>query len=65
MTIGARELAKLLAEELERDQWGDIDPYLFRMIADGHAPTSGHDDVQGAALARVLERVAARLAGRG
>ena len=28
------KLALILAEEFEADSWGDVDPYLFRLVAD-------------------------------
>lgn len=67
--ITARKLAGLLFEEFEKDGWGDIDPILFGLVADGK--THGEDtddedrdpdletDAQG--LEAVLERVIKRL----
>jgi hypothetical protein len=60
--ITAKRLALLLAEELERDSWGDIDPYLFREVAEDdpdRPATTDPDDAK--ALAEVLERVTTRL----
>lgn len=55
------ELARVLYEELERDQWGDIDPYWLKMIATG-ADSEDEDDASDvASLRAVLDRVVARL----
>lgn len=57
--ITKQELARILAEEFERGCWGDIDPYLFRRVAE---PEDGNDDDVGG-MEAVLERVVARLNG--
>lgn len=54
--MSAIELAKILAEEFERDGWGLIDPDGFRAIADCDPLT--HD---GHALVSVLARIAKRI----
>ena len=50
--ITARELGKLLFQELERDQWGDIDPWWFK---------PDYDVGESKDLYEVLERVVKRL----
>ena len=59
-----RGMEKLLAEELERDHWGDINPSWIRAVSQvGSGPVDGElydaPEVQG--LARVLQRVSDRL----
>ena len=65
MATTAQRLAEILGEEFERDAWGDVDPYLFRVLAEGHE-LDGEEmkrDVEG--LKDVLERVADRLNKEG
>jgi hypothetical protein len=62
--ITKETLARLLHEEFERDHWGDVDPDLFRHVADPEPEDGNYDDVM--SLRAVLERVAVRLnAGDG
>lgn len=65
--VTAERLARLMAEELARDCWGDIDPHWFKMVADGsaHDPYN-HCRESASELGQVLGRVAERLnAGEG
>jgi len=57
--ITAQLLAFLLVEELDRDDWSDIDLEWLEQVARGQCndPAFG----QAGALAQVLDRVAARL----
>ena len=60
--ITAQYLAQLLAEELARDEWGDVDPFLIECVAastDGDPEDAHSDDTK--AMRAVLERVADRL----
>jgi len=60
MTLTAMMLAKILHEEFDKDDWGDIDPSHFGAIAQG----IDHDDDNAdehVALEIVLKRVAKRL----
>lgn len=59
-TLTVKALAKLMCEELERDNWGDVDPYLFRTIAEG-IPADYDNSHDARALQKVLKRVVARL----
>lgn len=69
MPVELRRLAALLYEEFERDQWGDVDPYLFAMVADGRidgvdadGEPLDEDLADGArGVHEVLARVCARL----
>jgi hypothetical protein len=56
----ATELARILSEELERDQWGSIDPYLFEELASGEPDPDSDNYEEVIALREVLERVVAR-----
>lgn len=59
-----RKLARLISEELDRDNWGDVDPYLFKLIADGEAgmPDLDEDLMRDSMwLHEVIERVVVRL----
>jgi len=59
--LTTERLATLLHEELDRDGWGDVDPYWIQMVAEGnYTPDDGHHD-QAEALGKVLDRVVARL----
>jgi uncharacterized protein YgfB (UPF0149 family) len=58
--VTAQSLARLLDEELERDSWGDVEPFLLKMVANGiDADDDNAEDAR--ALEEVLERIVARL----
>lgn len=60
--ITARELAALLSMELERDNWGDIDPYWIERVGAvslEDIESDHYNDVE--ALRKVFERVAERV----
>ena len=69
MKIDVKKLAGILFEEFERDGWGDIDPILFGIVADGNTHGEDRDeedrdedqeeDAQG--MEKVLGRVIGRL----
>lgn len=63
MKLTVKDLARLMAEELNRDHWGDVDPYLFEHIAEGRLEEEEEDanDEDAEALKQVLERVISRL----
>lgn len=52
-----RALAKVLHEELERDGWGDIEPWCIRCVAEGDFVF--HEDALD--LSMVFRRVVQRL----
>lgn len=52
-------LGEILAEEFDRDHWGDIDPYLFRPRPEDWKEHDQADDW--AAMYEVLARVCGRL----
>ena len=54
------ELARILSEELERDGWGDLDPYLFEELASGPPDPESDNYEEVVALRAVLDRVVAR-----
>ena len=56
-----QKLASIFYEELDRDDWGYVDPYTFAVIATwpDAAPLDPDPDIRG--LNEVLERVVARL----
>lgn len=56
----AKTLAKIIYEELERDHWGDIDPYWFANIAEYDQSELDPDSLS---LLEVLERVVTKLKG--
>lgn len=58
MTV--EELSKILYEEFALDNWGDIDPYLFREVYD-YTDEAKDSDEDVAALKQVLLRVISRL----
>jgi hypothetical protein len=43
--INSKEFAKAMHEALERDDWGDIDPIWFRIIAEGAEDGYDEDDI--------------------
>ena len=49
--ISVEDLARRLYVELDKDGWGDVDPYLFKCVAEGEV---GDPDVD--ALREVLVR---------
>jgi len=58
--ITTQEFAQILSEEFDRDNWGDINPYLFQHIA--YPPDEEDDnDEEAQNLKEVLVRVLARL----
>ena len=57
MPITAQRLAQLLHEEFDLDNWGDIDPFLFKLVAEGDFA----EDDDARALEEVLVRVVIRL----
>jgi hypothetical protein len=57
--LTAEKLAKILDEEFEQDNWGDIDPYLFKEVVKPVKDSDHADDAE--ALREVLERVVKRL----
>lgn len=67
--ITARKLAGLLFEEFEKDAWGDIDPVLFGIVADGNTHGEDRDDedrdedleTDAQGLEAILERVIKRM----
>lgn len=63
--INARQLATLIWNELERDCWGDIEPFLIETVADGaveELKREGDDNATGAEdMQELLERVAAKI----
>lgn len=61
MAITASMLAAILHEELEADQWGDIDPFWIKMASEGKLDSDEANYVQAKALVEVFERVAERL----
>lgn len=59
--MNAQQLASILDEELERDGWGEIDPYLIKTVAEGIDDEDDNaSDVH--AIEQVLERAALRVA---
>jgi hypothetical protein len=59
-TLTAEVLARLLHEELEADDWGDLEPYWFKLFADGESDDLNLSD-EAVALGDVLERVVDRI----
>lgn len=60
-TLRGTMFAKILSEEFDKDGWGDIDPYLFKELAEG-APNPNSDCYDElVALEAVLERVLMRV----
>ena len=60
--LTVQQLAQFIHEELEKDAWGDIDPFLFEVLGTSKASPEDEEfsrDVQG--MKEVLERVVARL----
>lgn len=56
-----QKLAAILFEEFERDAWGDVDPHLFGMVADGLEDSDDDAAEDAAELKKVLKRVVKRL----
>lgn len=69
MRTSTQRLAAILFEELEKDGWGDIDPTLFGLVADGypHGEDCDEDDrdedleTDAQGLEVILERVVKRI----
>ena len=65
MELTTRNLARLMSEELEKESWGDIDPYLFEVIANeadkAEDEVGSNDAAEASELQRVLDRVIERL----
>jgi hypothetical protein len=59
--LTTERLATLLSEELEREKWGDVDPYWIQMVAEGNYTEDDDHHDQAEALTKVLDRVVARL----
>lgn len=59
--LTTERLATLLHEELAAEGWGMIDPYWIRMVADGAHLEGDADHEEAESLAKVLDRVVARL----
>lgn len=53
-------LAATLFEELENYNWGDVDPFLFTMVAEGLDPDDDNY-LDALCLKQVLDAVVARL----
>lgn len=49
-----RDLAQRLWDAFNADSWGDIDPWLFKAVADGG---EAFDDPDAKALVKVLKKV--------
>ena len=66
MMVTGEKLAGMISEELEKDGWGDIEPYWFKVAA-GMVEREENEDPEnlenGAALRQALDRVANRLNG--
>jgi len=58
--LTAKKLAKFLYEELDRDDWGDIDPLWIQAVSEGIDPDDS-DYEEEKALSEVLERVVLRI----
>jgi hypothetical protein len=59
--LTTERLATLLFEELDRDDWGDVDPYWIKMVAEGDYDEDDDHHDQAEALGKVLDRVVTRL----
>lgn len=57
--INFQDLAKILGEEFDREDWGDIDPDLFNLVSEGARDVDSYEDI--VAMEKVLKRVANRL----
>lgn len=54
--MDAKHLATILAEEFERDGWGDVDSYWFRAVAEDDVECDYVRD-----LRKVIDRVVERI----
>ncbi|MDO8599736.1 MAG: hypothetical protein Q7S02_06545 [bacterium] len=59
--ITAKRLAALLDDEMERDSWGDLNTFLFKMIGEGNLDEEDEHFEDAKALEEVLVRVVKRL----
>lgn len=59
--LTTERLATILAEELDRDGWGDVEPHWIEMVAEGNYTEDDDHHDQAEALGKVLDRVVARL----
>lgn len=59
--LTTERLAEIIIEELDRDDWGDVDTEWIRMVAQGcyDEDDAGHDDAE--AMKSVLDRVVERI----
>ena len=55
-----KQLAKILYEEFDKDDWGDIDPYCFDVVANG-IDSDDDNAEEHIAVENVLKRVVKRL----
>jgi len=61
-TLKTQEFARVFYQELDSDDWGDIDPYLFKHIGDPHNAEDDEDLKEDAqALAICLQRTMEKL----
>lgn len=58
--MNAKRLAQILDEEFQRDSWGDLDPWLFKIVA-GSQDAEEEEEENANALREVMERVASRI----
>jgi len=58
--LPAKILSQFLYEELEAENWGDIDPYWFKIFANGDIEDLDNCS-EALALGEVLERVVERI----
>ena len=58
--LTAERLARLLYEELEADDWGDIEPHWFKLFADGDEDDDDFSE-EAEALGEVLTRIVDRI----
>lgn len=59
--LTTERLAELIFTALDIDDWGDVDPHLIEMVADGcyDEDDEHHDEAE--AMRTVLDRVVAKL----
>ena len=59
--LTTERLATLLLEELEKDDWGDIDLCWLQMVAEGNHTEEDDGHEQAEAMYQVFDRVVKRL----
>ena len=56
-SLKVREFCGKLTNELDRERFGDIDPFIFFLIADGDIESHGELGLDAQVMAKILEKI--------